>query len=238
MEERVRIAIIHHNRLFREGLAFHLSQQQDLSVVIVAAEGGHILGETAGLSLDVIIMALALPGQDSPTVTRQLHESFPDAKILIMGLPERESVIMTCIEAGAAGYLPPEASLEDLLTTVRTVMVGEALCSPKVTGFLFTRLAAHARRWERLCDPNLKQLTRREREVVGLLEEGLSNKEIAHYLKIEVATVKNHVHNILEKLQLATRRDVARYAREQGLMRSLETGHRPQATESIRVVNW
>ena len=82
MEERVRIAIIHHNCLFREGLAFHLSQQQDLSVVIVAAEG-HILGETAGLSLDVIIMALVLPGQDSPTVTRQLHEFFPDAKILI-----------------------------------------------------------------------------------------------------------------------------------------------------------
>jgi DNA-binding NarL/FixJ family response regulator len=211
MDGRLRIAIIHSNRLAREGLALLLSQQQDLSVVITIAELDHLLGETEELYLDVILMAPSRPGQDSSGVTRQLHDAFPKAKILIMGFTGQGADVLACIEAGAVGYLPREASLEDLLNNIRAVVSGEALFLPKIAGCLFSRLEERARRWERLWDPNLSQLTRREREIVALIGEGLSNKEIAVRLGIEVPTVKNHVHNILGKLQLATRREVAYY---------------------------
>jgi DNA-binding NarL/FixJ family response regulator len=168
---------------------------------------------------DVIIMDLALLGRDGLEEIRQLRETFSEVKILIMGLTEQESDILACIEAGAAGYLSQEASLEDLLKNIRAVAAGEALCAPKMVGFLFARIAEDARERERLQALGLTQLTCREREIVTLIEEGLSNKEIAVRLQIELQTVKNHVHNILEKLQLDNRREAAQHARKQGLLR-------------------
>jgi DNA-binding NarL/FixJ family response regulator len=96
--------------------------------------------------------------------------------------------------------------------------MGEAFCSPRIAGLLFSRLAERARERERRQQPGMMHLTRREIEVVALIEKGLSNKEIAVHMRIELQTVKNHVHNILEKLQLGSRREAARYARDQGLL--------------------
>ena len=103
--------------------------------------------------------------------------------------------------------------------SIRAVAGGEAFCSPKVTGLLFTRLAESARERERLQALGLTYLTRREREIIALIEEGLSNKEIAVRLQIEIQTVKNHVHNVLDKLQITSRREAAQYVRAQGLVR-------------------
>ncbi len=134
----------------------------------------------------------------------------------MIGLSESESDVIACIEAGAAGYLPQEASLEYLQQSIRAVAAGEAICSPKVAAQLFSRVAEAAD--VRELRGMLSNLTRREVEIIPLLEERLSNKEIAVQLQIEVQTVKNHIHNILEKLQLDGRREVARYAREWGLL--------------------
>jgi len=219
MEGVIRIVMIHRQRLVREGLAFVLAQQQGMAVVSSVAEACEVLGEMATLRPDVIIIELSLPERDGLSDLRQLRKTFPDlTKVLMIGLSELVSDVLACIEAGASGYLPQEASLEDLIRSVRAVAAGEALCSPKVTSFLFTRIAQRARERERLQALSFVNLTRREREVIALVEEGLSNKEIAVRLQIELQTVKNHVHNILEKLQLNSRREVARYAREQGLV--------------------
>ncbi len=142
--------------------------------------------------------------------------------LLIMGLRELESEFLECIEAGALGCLSVDASLEELHEHVRVIASGGALCSPQATKILFSLISDHACQRE---DPqvlNSTHLTRREQEIIGLIEEGLSNKEIATHLKIELQTVKNHVHNILEKLQLRNRREAAKYAREKRLMRGLE----------------
>jgi two-component system NarL family response regulator len=217
MERAMRVVLIHPNRLLREGLAYALSQQQGISVVAACATT-EVLDEFNRLSPDIVIMTLSLPGRDILQEVRHFRAASPTTKILMIGLSELESDVLACIEAGVAGYLLHEASLEELVQNIRAVAIGEAFCSPRITGLLFHQLAERAREREQRQSLGIMHLTRREIEVVALLEKGLSNKEIAAHMQIELQTVKNHVHNILEKLQLRSRREAARYAREQGLL--------------------
>lgn len=170
------------------------------------------------MSPDVIILDVRLPGREGLGDTRLIREILPDVKIIVMSVTESESDVIACFEAGAAGFLPEEASLEDLLNNIQAVAKGEALCPPKVTGLLLSRVAEATRKRELREVLGLPNLTRRELEIISLIERGLSNKEIAVQLHIEIQTVKNHIHNILEKLHLDGRREAARYAREQGLL--------------------
>ena len=217
MGEAIRVVVIHRKRLWREGLTFVLSQQQNITVVGSVAKASEILEEIEGLRPEVILIDFSLPERDGIGEARLIRKTCSGVKILMIGLPELEADILACIEAGAAGYLPQEASLADLLNNIQAVVAGEAFCSPRVAGFLFSRIAEGARARERLQALGLVHLTHREREIIALIEEGLSNKEIAVRLRVELQTVKNHVHNVLEKFQCHSRREVAQYAREQGL---------------------
>lgn len=218
MERPIRVLIIHRNRLFREGLAFVLAQQQDITVVGSFPGAGELVAELVRLTPDLILLDLGVPGREGLGEARLIRGVFPEVKILMMGLSELQCDVLTCAEAGVTGCLPKEASLEDLLNHIQAAGAGEALCSPKITGLLFSRVAEVAREGELRRVLGLPNLTRRELEVIALIEERLSNKEIAIRLQIEVQTVKNHIHNILEKLQLDGRREVAHYARERGLV--------------------
>ncbi len=220
MEGLIRVLLIHPNRLLREGLALVLPQQHNIAVVRAVAEASAILMELERLRPDVIVLDLSLPGREGLGEARQIHGIFPEAKILMTGLSELASDVLACIEAGAAGYLPQEASFEELMNNIHAVAAGEALCSPKITNVLFSRIAEAARERDAVKLLGLTNLTPRELETIALIEEGLSNKEIAVRLGIEVKTAKNHVHNILDKLQLNGRREAARYAREQGLLKT------------------
>jgi two-component system, NarL family, nitrate/nitrite response regulator NarL len=220
MEGTIKVAIIHRRRLFRECLALVLSQQQNVTVAGSVAEASELLGEMTRLCPDVIITDLAVLGQKGLEEARQLRKIFSEVKILVMGLAEQESDILACIEAGAAGYLLQEASLEELLNNIRAVAAGEALCAPKIVGSLFAKIAEDARERQRLQALGMTYLTCREHEILTLVEEGLSNKEIAVRLQIELQTVKNHVHNILEKFQLDNRREAVWHARKQGLLKA------------------
>ena len=218
MEQPIRVLIIHRNRLFREGLAFVLAHQQDITVGGSEAEVGQILGELERLRPDVILIDLGIPGREGLGEAHQIRGVYPRAKILMMGVSELECDVLACAEAGVTGCLPKEASLEDLLNHIQAAAAGEALCSPKVTGLLLSRVAEAGREKQLLQVLGLPNLTRRELEIIALIEEGLSNKEIAIRLQIEIPTVKNHIHKILDKLQLDGRRDAARFARERGLL--------------------
>ncbi len=218
MQNAIRVAIIHRNRLFREGLAFVLSQQRGIAVVTCTDGASDALGEIGRLCPDVIILDFSQQGRNGLNEARQLREASPGSKLLLMGLTESEADVLACIEAGAAGLLQREASLEELLQNIRALVAGEALCSPKIIALLFSQIAeeAHARAQVQRLD--LPHLTSRERQILALIEERCSNKEIAVRLEIEIQTVKNHVHNILEKLQLHSRREAALYARERGML--------------------
>lgn len=219
-EDVIRILIIHRSRLIREGFAFVLDHQESMSVIGSVAGVGEVVGDLEQVRPAVILLDLCLPDRGGLRDAQWIREVLPGAKILMTGLSESESDVLACFEAGAAGYLPQEASLEELLNSIQAVAAGEVLCSPKVTALLVSRIAEASRERELRRVQGLPNLTRRELEIIALIEEGLSNKEIAVRLEIEIPTVKTHIHNILEKLQLDGRREAAQYVRERGLLRS------------------
>lgn len=220
-EDVIRVLIIHRSRLIREGFAFVLAHQKSMSVIGSVAGVGEVVGDLERLPPDVILLDLYLPDRGGLRDAKWIREVLPGAKILMTGLSELASDVLACFEAGAAGYLPQEASLEELLKNIQAVAAGEVLCSPKVTALLVSRITEASRERELRRVRGLPNLTRRELEIIALVEEGFSNKEIAVRLVIEIPTVKTHIHNVLEKLQLDGRREAAQYVRGLGLLRSL-----------------
>jgi len=152
---------------------------------------------------DVVLLDIAMP--DSFAAAEVIGRIAPRASLVALGVPHETDDVVRCAEAGIAAYVPRDASLEELLEAVDHARRGELRCSPKVAAGLLRRVAARAAQQE---VPSLT-LTAREREIVRLIDDGLSNKDIARRLGIEVATVKNHVHNALKKLRVRRRAEAA-----------------------------
>jgi DNA-binding NarL/FixJ family response regulator len=219
VNESIRLFIADDNRLLREGLASMLSQQPDIVVVGAAASGKKAIEQIKDLCPDVALIDIGMPDKDGIEVTRALHQDLPEVKVIILGMVDLTDEIMACIEAGAAGYVLKEASFNHLVETIRSGHRGESFCSPEMTASLFSRIAELAgERLSKVPKSSIK-LTVRELEVVNLIAEGLSNKEIGQRLFIATQTVKNHVHNILDKLQLHTRLEAVHYAHERNLLK-------------------
>jgi DNA-binding NarL/FixJ family response regulator len=208
----IRILIVHENRFFREGLALALIKHGGFEVA------GHTLDLPRGIELpkeahpDVILLQ-AVGTKDSPrNFIKKLTGSFPQARVVVFGVPDSDRDIINCIEAGAIGYVLRDASLSELVEVIRAAAGGEVIASPRITASLCRRLAKVMRFRGRPLIAGSQPLTPREQEIVSLIAAGLQNKEIAVRLGIEVQTVKNHVHNILEKLGMGSRYEVARRA--------------------------
>jgi len=216
-EAEIRVIIFHANSLFRESLAVVLAQQQGISVVRAVAEVAHVEKELSTLSPDLFVLDLGGHGRAGLNEARRIRSASAQFKILLIEVPNNEADILACIECGASGYVLQDVSVETLVRNVRAVSAGEALCSPRIAALAFSRVSALAGQVRRGGPCQTSPLTKREVEIVALLERGLSNKEIAAQLHIEVPTVKNHIHNILDKLQVDGRRQVASYVKEQGL---------------------
>ena len=215
MNKSIRIFIADDNRLLREGLASMLAELEDIVVVGLASSGDQALDQIMQLIPDVALVDIGMPEKDGIEVAQTLHENLPAVKVIILGMPDLTDEIMACIEAGAAGYVLKESSFEYLLESIYSVQRGESFCSPRMAASLFSRIAELA--GERIPKSSVK-LTAREVEIVNKIADGLSNKEIAAQLYIEEQTVKNHVHNILDKLQLHHRMEAVQYARERKLL--------------------
>jgi two-component system, NarL family, nitrate/nitrite response regulator NarL len=210
-----RLLIIGEVGLYREALARSLGRDQRFEVVAVAAGVEEALEVLEHFEADVLLVD-ARTTEDADAV-RALAAAAPQVKLVALGVPEVEDEVIAVAEAGASAYVTPDGSMEDLASAVPSVERGEVLCSPGMTAGLFRRVAALAR--ERRLDPIEEKLTARELDVLRLIEEGLANKEIASALSIELPTVKNHVHRILEKLHVHRRSQAAAQARRHGLAR-------------------
>jgi DNA-binding NarL/FixJ family response regulator len=205
----VRIVVVDDTRLYREGLALLLSQGGEIRVVGTAAHKDEALRSVRELQPDLALIRMSMA--DSVATLRAVAEVAPGVRVVAIGITETEHDVIACAEAGIAGYVLRDASVDELVATLRSVARGETLCSPKVAATLLKRLASLAA--ERQTWRTHPHLTRREREILGYVDVGLSNKEIAHRLSIEVRTVKNHVHNVLEKLQVHRRGEAAALVR-------------------------
>jgi DNA-binding NarL/FixJ family response regulator len=201
-----RVIIVVGVRLYREGLAQLLGTQQQFDVVATAADGGAAVERLADVEPDVAVVEMSVPHV----------ERFVDAvtkrpvriPLVALGISGSDSDVIACAERGAAGFVTCEASLEELAGTIQRAAAGELVCSPRTAATLMRRLATLAA--ERGPEPISVNLTRREQEVAALMRDDLSNKEIATRLRIEVATVKNHVHNVLDKLRVHRRTEATK----------------------------
>lgn len=215
MNTTINIFIADDNRLLREGLASMLEEIEDMTVVGMASSGSQAIDQIKQLVPDVALVDIGMPDKDGLDVTQTLRKDLPSLKVIILGMLDLTDEIMTCIEAGAAGYVLKDAAFEYLVESIRAVYIGESFCSPKLAASLFSRVAELV--GDRVPENSVK-LTPREVEIISKIAEGLSNKEIAELLFIEIQTVKNHVHNILDKLQLHNRLEAVQYAHQRKLL--------------------
>ncbi|MGV9613516.1 LuxR C-terminal-related transcriptional regulator [Nocardia xishanensis] len=209
-ESALRIVIVSPIRLYREGLAAVLSALGGIGEIATCehpVEGLHLARQLAPH-----ILLLDMSAVNSSASARLYAREFPDTKIVALALPETEQRVVDCAEAGVVAYVPREGSIDDLMATIRHAAQGKTLCSPLIAAGLMRRVAALAN--ENRLRRSRPLLTARESEVADYIALGLSNRAIAARLGIEVCTVKNHVHNILEKLGVTQRADVAEHLRD------------------------
>lgn len=203
----VRVCIVTEMRMYREGLAEVLAPRPGIAVAGTAADVPACLELLAFQPADVVLLDVRPGGVESIT-----DVAVTGALVIALGIDEVQQDVLACIEAGAVCYVSREASLDALADAILASSRGEIVCPPSIAGSLVRRLAALAPRNGKTAAPSVK-LTRREWEIAELLQAGLSNKEIARELQIELPTVKNHVHHILEKLGVQRRGQAAAAAR-------------------------
>jgi DNA-binding NarL/FixJ family response regulator len=216
LDLQIRIIIVSDARLYREGLALSLARVDRVVVVGVADTVAAVLTCIQEKNPDVALLDFAMP--DALALPKAIVAAQIPVKVVAFSVAETEDEICECAEAGIAGYVGRNGSKEDLIAAVENAVRDEVLCSPRVAASLFRRLAAHVQTTRQR--PAEAALTSREQDIIALIDRGLSNKEIARQLNISLPTVKNHVHNILEKLQVRRRGAAAALIREAALARA------------------
>jgi two-component system nitrate/nitrite response regulator NarL len=202
----IRVLVVAGTRLYREGLTTYLASAPALSVVGSAGNASDAIERVRELLPDIVLLDVALTGDVADL--RAIVAAEPGTCVVAFGIVESEAAVIACAEAGVAGYVGREASMAQLVEVLEGARRSELVCSPRVAGTLLRRVGALAREREP-GDESRERLTSRETQIVALVDEGLSNKEIARRLGIELSTVKNHVHNIIEKLHVSGRSEAA-----------------------------
>jgi two-component system nitrate/nitrite response regulator NarL len=204
---RLRVGVVAEIGLYRDALADAL-RRRGLEVLSSVGTAADAAAELNRLRPDVVLVDVARSG--GPALLSELAAAVPELRLVAMGVRDVDRDVLACIEAGATGYVVRDASLKELAAAAHQVGRGEPLASPHVIATLMRRVAVLSANGNRV---PFAELTKRELEIVELLEKGLSNKEIAAQLSIAVTTVKNHVHRILEKLNVQRRGEAASLVR-------------------------
>jgi DNA-binding NarL/FixJ family response regulator len=212
MAKRIRVLLIEDNRVVRDELAALLDAQPDFKIVAAAKEPDAALRQVRETKPHVVLVDAALGNHDSRSVVKSVRKAAPEARVVVVDPPPTEEDVVEFVQAGATGFVVKDATIDDLVTTVRSVAAGADVVPTPLTGVLLSYIAKGTvgRRAPAVSDD--VRMSRREREVIELIVEGLSNKEIAVRLHIATDTVKSHVHNILEKLALHNRLQIAAHA--------------------------
>jgi DNA-binding NarL/FixJ family response regulator len=216
----IRVVLADDQSLVRAGFRMLLDAEDDITVVGEADDGAAALELIASLSPDVVLMDIRMPGMDGLEALRQINadDALSDVKVLVLTTFELDEYVFEAVRLGASGFLVKHTQPVDLVRAVREVHAGEALLSPSVTRRLIEEFAARPARPD-LTPPAMSVLTEREREVVGLVAQGLSNEEIATELIVSPATARTHVSRAMVKLQARDRAQLVVFAYQSGLIR-------------------
>jgi two-component system response regulator NreC len=205
----IRVLLADDHRILREGIRALIQDQEDMEVVGEAEDGLETVKKVAKLQPDVVVMDIAMPLLNGLEATRQIRRDFPQVKVLILTMHDNEEYIRQVLAAGALGYVLKDAAARDLLGAIRTVNQGEAVLSPAITRLVIEDYL----RWGDIRPEDTTDgLTAREREVLQLIAEGYTNKEIAGIMSLSVKTVQSHRTNLMNKLDLHDRGELIKYA--------------------------
>ena len=212
--EPIRAMIVDDHALFRRGLEMVLEEEPDIELVGQASDGAEAVEKAAESLPDVVLMDIRMPRSSGIEACRAMKEAAPSAKIVILTISDEEEDLFEAIRAGASGYLLKDIPLDEVAGAVRAVHGGQSLINPSMAGKLLTEFATLARRddEERAQEVPAPRLTEREMQVLKLVARGMNNRDIAKELFISENTVKNHVRNILEKLQIHSRMEAVMVA--------------------------
>jgi len=214
--QRISILLVEGNRLLREGLAEMIRQQEDFEILGAIGDRGSLIEHVQRLKPHVVLIDLGLRKQDDERLVEVLTREHPEVKVIVMDLLPTQADVFLLVRAGVSGFILKDASFDDFLMTVRLVADGTNVLPQPLTGSLFSEIVNHDARRAKALQSYASTLTRRERQIIKLIADGLSNKEIAQCLNVATFTVKSHVHNVLEKLSLRTRTQIASYYVNEG----------------------
>ena len=211
--DRINLLLVNETRLMGNVIAAALEGEPDINIVgcVISMEDAmKIVREN---EVDVALVSTRLPDLGALKLTNAITDLKPSTKVLALGLTEEKQHVLRYVEAGATGYVLKDDSLEDLIETIRGAQDGKVFVSPQIAAAIMERLSGLARIFSDVENniTNTTDLTARELEVLKLISEGRTNQQIAEQLVIEIGTVKNHVHNILDKLNVSSRREAAAY---------------------------
>jgi two-component system nitrate/nitrite response regulator NarL len=211
--KKIRILLIEDNRLLREGISALIKKQPDMNVVTTVGNGENILSLIDKQKPNIVLLDLGLRSQNSLHIVKLVKKDFPVVKIIVMDLIPLQADVFEFVQAGVSGFMLKDISVVEFLKTIRSVHEGAQVLPAHLTGSLFSQIVEHA--INGLTPGKINEsitMTKRERQVIALIADGNTNKEIAQKLHLSTYTVKSHVHNILEKLALNTRVQIAKHA--------------------------
>src|SRR5256886_15274236 len=202
---KIRILLTDDHTLFRQGIKTLIAAEADMEVVGEASNGTDSVTKAAETRPDVVLMDIGMTGLSSFEATRQIKKNRPETKILFLTMYDDEDYLVECMEVGAGGYVLKDSPSAQLVSAIRDVNRGGSYLSPRMLGQLVDDFRSRIKSAHRL--PRFATLTTREREVLKVLAEGNSVKEIANSLKLSVKTVEAHKFNLMRKLDIQTRRN-------------------------------
>ena len=216
--EPIRVLVVDDHALFRRGLQMVLEQEPDIEVVGEASDGSEAVISATETLPDIVLMDVRMPKRGGIDACSAIHETVPSAKIIMLTISDEEADLYDAIKAGAMGYLLKEISIEEVASAIRAVHGGQSLISPSMASKLLTEFASMIKKTDDRQQVPTPRLTDREMEVLKLVAKGMNNRDIAKQLFISENTVKNHIRNILEKLQLHSRMEAVVYAVREKLL--------------------
>ena len=212
-ERPINLLLVNESGLIGNVISAALEDEPDIKVVASVTNADEALKVVQEQNIDVALVSTRLPDQGALKLTSAITKLAPSTKVLALGLTEEKKRVLRYVEAGAIGYILKDQSLEDLIETVRAAQDGKVFVSPQIAAAMMERLSDLARLFSDIENnvTDTTSLTARELEVLELIGKGFTNQQIAENLVIEIGTVKNHVHSILEKLDVRTRNEAAAY---------------------------
>ncbi len=219
--KKIRMLLIEDNRLLRKGILDILKNQSDIKIVSASGNSENTILKIHKLKPNVILLDLGLRNQNSLHVIEMVKKEFPKSNVIIMDLAPVHADILQYVKAGASGFILKDASLDDFLVTIKAVSEGIKVLPPTLTDSLFSQIVEHAIKGGKVKLKDAVRMTKREREVIEQIADGLSNKEIGQRLHVSSYTIRSHIHNIMEKLTLHTRLEIANYTYNSGILKTI-----------------